>query len=428
MITLLGIDHHSAPVALRERLAFVEDEIPGALRELTSTADEAYLLSTCNRTEIYAVGAEHPISSLIGFIAEQRGVNPNELTGHSYAREGSAAVEHLLRVASGIESMVLGETQILGQVRDAYQTARDAGTIGRVLGRALPLALEAGKRARTETAISRGALSASSVAVDLAHRLLDGLGGRAVLVIGAGEAGEATVRALIEGGAGDIIVANRSPERAERLASTLQGRAVPFTDLQHALEQVDIVISSTGAPEHIVTYDLVRRAMDERPDRPLFCIDIAVPRDVDPAVVELPSVVLYNIDDLEALCAANLQVRKREATAVERIIGEALDDFRQWETTEQVIPMIGELYQRAETIRQTELERTLRRLPSLSDEERAMLDAMTASIVRRLLHTPVSVLKSSQEGPDGDAIASAMQQLFKLAREEVAGVGAERAP
>jgi glutamyl-tRNA reductase len=369
MITLLGIDHHSAPVALRERLAFVEDEIPGALRELTSTADEAYLLSTCNRTEIYAIGAEHPISSLIGFIAEQRGVNPNELTGHSYAREGSAAVEHLLRVASGIESMVLGETQILGQVRDAYQTARDAGTIGRVLGRVLPLALEAGKRARTETAISRGALSASSVAVDLAHRLLDGLGGRAVLVIGAGEAGEATVRALIEGGAGDIIVANRSPERAERLASTLQGRAVPFTDLQHALEQVDIVISSTGAPEHIVTYDLVRRAMDER-----------------------------------------------------------LDDFRQWETTEQVIPMIGELYQRAETIRQTELERTLRRLPSLSDEERAMLDAMTASIVRRLLHTPVSVLKSSQEGPDGDAIASAMQQLFKLAREEVAGVGAERAP
>src|SRR5579871_59873 len=427
MITLFGIDHRSAPLALRERISFIEEEIPRALQTLVARVDEVFLLSTCNRTEIYAVtDAPDPIDTLLTFVADSRRVEPAELETHSYAREGEDAVAHLLRVSAGLEAMVLGETQILGQVRDSYQAAQKAGTIGRVFGRVLPLALEAGKRAHAATSIGRGALSPSSMAVERARRALGELTGRGVLVIGAGDAGKATVRALVDAGVGQITVANRSLDRAALVASSFRGQALPLTDLGSALAAVDIVISSTRSADHVVTTEAVRQAMRGRPSRPLLLIDIAVPRDVEPGVADVPGVMLYNVDDLEALCATNLAERRREIGAVEQILAEYLADYREWERTEPVTPMIGALYQRAESIRRSEVERTLRRLPALSTEERDMIDVMTASIVRRLLHTPVAVLKSSQDGPHGDAMARVMRQLFELAPEELALSEGER--
>jgi glutamyl-tRNA reductase len=308
---------------------------------------------------------------------------------------------------------VLGEAQVLGQVRDAFEAAISAGTVGPVLGRALPLALEIGKRARSETRIGWGAVSPSSVAVDIAKRALGQLRNRTVLVVGAGEAAQATVRSLADAGADDILVVNRSLGRAEEVAEAVGGRAVQYADLVEALSAADIVISSTSATEPIITAPDVRSAMSQRPDRSLLCVDIAVPRDIDPDVATIPSVHLHNIDDLEAACTANLQSRQREVAAVEAIVDAGVGDFREWQRVQELVPTIGALYQHAESIRRMEIDRTIPRLSSLSSGDRELIDVMTASIVRRLLHGPVSALKAqSQDG--GDDLARVVRELFDL--------------
>jgi glutamyl-tRNA reductase len=426
-IALLGVNHRSAPLALRERLALTEEQVPGALRELSVDADEAFVLSTCNRTELCVVSrGDDPGEDLFSILANRRDVTRDELAGHTYLLFGDAAVRHLFRVACGLDSMVVGESQILGQVRDAFELALSERTIGRVLGRVLPLALEVGKRARTETNISRGAVSPSSVAVQLARQALGDLQASSVLVIGAGDAAQATVRSLADAGVAQIVVANRSLTRAEDIASDVGGTAVPYAELSQALCCADIVISSTGAADHIVLADDLRVVAELRGGRPLLCIDIAVPRDIDPDAAKIPSIVLYNVDDLEALCAANLQERQREVAGVEEIVEEGLLEYRTWYSAQQVLPTIGALYQRAESIRRTELERTVRRLPALSAQDRDLIDVMTAAIVRRILHGPVAALKARTGDPDVQDLAQVVQELFALAPEEFEAAGSAR--
>jgi glutamyl-tRNA reductase len=407
-------------VALRERLALTDDHVPQALHTLAADGDEAYILSTCNRTEFAVVSHDaDPGELLFATLADRRNVSRDALVGHTYLLFDDAAVRHLFRVASGLDSMILGESQILGQVRDAYEVALAERSIGRVLGRVLPLALEVGKRARTETNISRGAVSPSSVAVQLARRALGELEHRTVLVIGAGDAAQATVRSLVDAGVGRILVANRSVARAEAIASEVGGTAVPYSELSEALCRADIVISSTGAADHIVLADDLRVVVELREGRPLLCVDIAVPRDIDPAAAAIPSVVLYNVDDLEAVAAANLQDRQREVGGVEEIVEEGLLEYRTWSNAQHVLPTIGALYQRAEAIRRTELERTIRRLPALSSADRDLIDVMTASIVRRILHGPVAALKSHTGDPSAQHLVHAVQELFELPPEEL---------
>jgi glutamyl-tRNA reductase len=416
-LCLLGLNHRSAPVALREQLAIVEERIPATLAALGKLAREAYVLSTCNRTELYVVAdasAMTAVEMLQNFLIHTRGVSHAELQGHVYTHSDEDAVRHLLRVASGLDSMVLGEAQILGQVRDAYEAATAVGSIGPVLGKILPLALETGKLARSQTKISWGAISPSSVAVDLAKRALGDVHARPVLVIGAGEAGQATVRSLREAGVGHIVVVNRSFARAEELARQFGGRAALYEDLNRALEGADIVISSTASGQHIVTTADAHEVMKARAGRPLLCIDIAVPRDIDPEVGSIPGVHLYNVDDLEAVAAANLKDRRQEVPAVERIVDEGVADYRAWRSVQDVVPTIGELYQRAESIRRAEVERTVRRMPTLSQDERELIDLMTSAIVHRLLHGPVSVLKARNGDPGAEERARVVAELFAL--------------
>jgi glutamyl-tRNA reductase len=426
-IALLGVNHRSAPLALRERLALTDEGVPEALRVLANQADEAYVLSTCNRTELIVVARDaDPAEILFAALADRRDVPRDALAGHTYLFFDDAAVRHLFRVACGLDSMVLGESQILGQVRDAYNLALSEQSIGRTLGRVLPLALEVGKRARTETSIGLGAVSPSSIAVQLARRALSNLEQCAVLVIGAGDAAQATARSLVDAGVGDILVANRSLARAEAVASAVGGTAVPYDDLSQALTRADIVISSTGAPSHIVSADDLRAVFRHREGRPLLCIDIAVPRDIDPEAVKVPGVVLYNVDDLDALSEANLHDRGREVAGVEEIVEEGMLEYRTWSLAQQVLPTIGALYQKAEAIRRTELERAMRRMPGLSAQDHDRLDVMTASIVRRILHGPVAALKARTGDPDAHDLAQFVQELFALPPEEFEAAGSAR--
>jgi glutamyl-tRNA reductase len=426
-IALLGVNHRSAPLELRERLALTDEQVPLALQALSADADEAYVLSTCNRTELYVVTRDSdPDEILFSILAERRNVARDALAGHAYLLAGDAAVRHLFRVACGLDSMVVGESQILGQVRHAFDLAQSEQSVGRVLGRVLPLALEVGKRARTETNISRGAVSPSSVAVQLARQALGDLEQRSVLVIGAGDAAQATVRSLADDGVAEIVVSNRSLSRAEAIASEVGGTAVPYAELSKALCRADIVISSTGAADHIVLADDLRVVAELRDQRPLLCIDIAVPRDIDPDAATIPSIVLYNVDDLEALCEANLKEREREVAGVEEIVEEGLLEYRTWYSAQQVLPTIGALYQRAESIRRTEMERTVRRLSALSAQDRDLIDVMTAAIVRRILHGPVAALKARTGDPDVQDLAQFVQELFALPPEEYEAAGSAR--
>lgn len=417
-LSLVGASYHSAPVDLRERLAFPEDQLPEALTTLRAQVRECLILSTCNRTEVY-IGDE-AVAASPKLLAGLRGMAESDLDGSCYVLRDDEVVRHLLRVASGIDSMVLGETQILGQVRDALEMAARAGTIGRTLGRVLPLALEVGKRARAETGISRGALSPSSVAVEAARQELGHLEALVALVVGAGDAGTAAARSLKAAGVDRILIANRSSERGAELARSVGADALPYVELDRALAEADIVIASTGASEHVIGVEMVREALWGRKRRPLLCLDIAMPRDIDPAVAELPGVVLHNIDDLEAVCSANLRERANEITAVENIVEEGVADYAEWRAVEALVPTISTLYQRADEIRRAELERTVSRLEDrLSDEDRELIDVMTAAIVRRLLHTPVAALKARGSDPKAAELAGLTRELFALPEDGV---------
>jgi len=412
-VTCVGLNHHTSPVEEREQLAFSADEMASAVARLGEALGGAVLLSTCNRTEVYATvpqGSDRT-AAVIALLNEIKdtSVDPSRFYSHQH----SAAIRHLFRVAAGIDSMVLGESQILGQVRDAMSAATQAGTLNGVLSRLFHTAVSAGKRARTETHIGRHAVSVGSAAVTLARKSLGDLAGRTVLVISAGSMGKLAARALAETGGAEVVLANRTLKRARELASEIgpTAQAVALGEIQDALSTADIVISGTAAEGFIVGPGDVAPVMIGRNGRGLLFIDIAVPRDIDPAVREIQGVHLLDIDDIEAVTASGLNERVREVERVEAIIEDELSAFLDWWRSLDVVPVIAALRERAEEIRRREVERTLGRLPELDDASRERIEAMTTAIVKKMLNRPIARLK---DGADKGLYMEALEDLFDL--------------
>lgn len=415
---MIGLNYKTAPVAVRETLAVPSGGMPAALQRLGSLPlAEGVLLSTCNRTEVYAVGADeeqcyrwiiHYLTQ-VGHIEDER-----ELLPHLYRHHGDQAVWHLFRVACGLDSMVIGETQILGQVRDALLEAKAAGTIAKVLHQVFEQAIAAGKRAQTETRIGQNAVSISYAAVELARKVFRTLDGRQCMAIGAGETAKLTVRHLQASGVREIIIANRTLERARELAARIGGAAVSIDEIGQHLQHVDVVISSTGAPGYVLTKQQVAEAIRHRRGRPIFLFDIAVPRDIDPEIARLDGAFVYDIDDLQAVVQANLHERAEEARAVERIIVEEMERYRGWLASLEVVPTIRLLRAKVEEIRQAEVSRAMGRLPDLTERERAIVEAMTVTLVNKILNSPTQQLKGmAGQGAAEEAIAT-VARLFDL--------------
>ncbi|MBI4339644.1 MAG: glutamyl-tRNA reductase [Chloroflexi bacterium] len=394
-ILALGLSHHTAPVALRDRVAVPTAQMPEYLHSLKDCVGKGVVLSTCNRWEAYTLAptARGGIAALTQFLATYHGVDMQEVGPHLYALNHRQAVRHLFRVACGLDSQILGESQVLGQVREAYAASARAGMDGGTLARLFHQALRVGKRARRETEIGWHALSVSRAAVELARRTLGDLSSCQVVVIGAGDAGRLAAQALRDAGATSLTVANRTLARAEELAAELGGRAAPLEDLPRLLEEADIAISATGSPGFLLTPALLASARAAS-TRPLFLLDIAVPRDVDPAVADLPDVHLVDIDGLDAVAESNRRQRQSEARKVEGMVKEETESFLAWLRSLEVVPTVAALHQRAEALRSQELSRANRRLPDLSQEERATLEAFSKALVKKLLHRPTTTLKA----------------------------------
>ncbi len=409
----LGLNHRTAPVEIRERLAFGEEAVRAALARIgcgelrPDSVSEMVILSTCNRVEVYAVAPQPAFAELEAFLSEARGVETGAFHTHLYRLLDKDAVHHLFRVAAGLDSMVIGEPQILGQVTRALELARGQGTVGSLLSRLFQAAIHAGKRARTETAISHNPASVASVAARLAARLTPDIPQAQVVVLGAGEMAELVVESLRKQGAQRILVVNRTLERARLLADRWHGQAATFEQMEQALAQADIVITSTGAPHTLIHPPIVEAIMAQRPDRPLTFIDIALPRDVDPAVNDIPFVAVHDLDALQTYLETSLEARAHEIPHVERILAEEEARFLDFLRSLDVIPLIAELRQTAEAIRQAELEKTLRRLGDLSEHDRKRLDAMTQAIVKKLLHHPITYLRRSVDNPTAAEYARA---------------------
>jgi glutamyl-tRNA reductase len=413
---VVGLSHKTAPIEVREKAAFPDDQLKPSLERLTGIpgVGEALIVSTCNRVEIYAGvdGADGP-SQVRRFLVEGRGLEPS-LHAHLYAHDGEAAVQHLFRVAASLDSMVVGESQILGQVKDAYAAAMEAGTVGPVLSRTLPRAFAAAKRVRTETEVARSSASIASAAVDLAAQIFGELTGREVLVVGAGKMGDLSARHLKASGIGTLHVVNRTLARAEELAGRLGGRAAPWEELDALLKRVDIVLCSTGASDPVIRRDRVERVMRARKGRWLFFIDIAVPRDVEPEVGELENVYLYDVDELEKVVAENRAGREVEAQDALAILDEELKKLQAQEASLGVVPTIKLLRGRFLDVAKAELERTLPKLQTPHERDRAQVEQLAQSIVNKLLHAPLTALKKeAQERPDSE-LAATVRALFDL--------------
>ncbi|HEY8450540.1 MAG TPA: glutamyl-tRNA reductase [Bacillota bacterium] len=418
-ILAMGMNHKTAPIDVRERLALTEGTQGAFLDALrTSPAvNEGAVLSTCNRLEVYAVASRYheAVENLVDLLASHSGLPVAGLMPHLYTYHHHEVARHLFRVACGLDSMILGETQILGQVRDAYQLAVRRGTVGTVLHELFQRALRVGKRAHTETAIGQQAASISFAAVELARQLLGPLAGRTVLVIGAGEMAELAADTLRRQGAARVWFANRTEERARRLADEFGGEVVPLANIDDALAQVDIVIVSTAAAEYVLTARRLGRVVGRRAHRPLLIIDIAVPRNVEPAAAELPGLRLYHIDDLQSVVEENLRQRGLEVPKVEAIIRQEVTAFSHWLNELEIVPLIRSLREKAEQIRQEEVRKLFARLPHLSDQEQAAIATATAVIVKKILNEPTVRLKQYAGGDHGNLYVQALSDLFNLA-------------
>jgi glutamyl-tRNA reductase len=405
-VVLVGISHHQAPVELRERAALDPERAGLLARRLAGEDAEAVCLSTCNRTELYLAAesgddAERKAEAALLALEE-------ELGPALYRLRDEAAALHLFRVAAGLDSMVPGEGEILGQVRAAH----DAGATGPILDRLFRHALHAGKKARTETAIGESPASVSSAAAALAEQVFGDLNGRGVLVVGAGETGELAVKSLVARGATIAFVANRTLERAQELTRRFGGAPVALEDVEANLQHADVVLSSTAAPGWMLTREQVERTLHARRGRPLFLIDLAVPRDLDPAIHELDGCYLYDIDDLEAVVAETLAGRRREGERAETIVAAEADRFREWQASLDVVPAIASLRAHAEEIRAAEIERA-----KLSGAERRAAESVTAAVLNKLLHLPTIRMKQAAAAADGVIYADAVRHLFGLEDE-----------
>lgn len=416
-IAAIGVSHTACPLHLRERLALSEEQIQVSLalldqRERSQGIAEAVVLSTCNRIEIYAVSSQVDFSGLETFLSEASGVPREQFSAYVRHRADLDAVQHLFRVAAGLDSLVLGEAQILGQVVRALELARGQNMAGGVLNRLFQAAIHAGKRARTETGIGRHPASVSSLAASLAERSIHSLKEAQILVLGAGEMAELAVEALRKRGATQVVVLNRTLERAQDLAVRWNAGVAALDGLKAAITAADIVIASTGARHFMVTKELVTQAMQGRPRRPLLLIDIAVPRDIDPEVAHIPNVVLYDMDGLSAHLQASLEGRSAEVPQVEAILQEELVAAERFLRSLNLLPIIAEIHKQAETIRATELERTFRRMPGLTGAERRRIEAMTRALVKRLLHAPTHRLRLEAGSPLASEYAAIARTLF----------------
>ncbi|HEX7119939.1 MAG TPA: glutamyl-tRNA reductase [Longimicrobiales bacterium] len=457
-LVVVGLSHHSAPVGVRERFVFEPAAAEAALRALTErdVAAEAIVLSTCNRTEFYLVepasrnagaatngaaraargrdglpggpgrpgGAVDPadpspaVQAVVRLFAERAATTPEEASAYVYCHRGRGAVEHLFRVVTSLDSMILGEAQIQGQVRAAYQDAAalDATprVVGPVLSRLFQMALSVGGRVRSETTLGTGAASVPAASVELAKKIFGPLRGRRALVLGAGEMSELALECLAAEGIRSVVVANRTEARARELAGRFGGRAARFDALGAALAETDIVVTATAAPHAVLTRDLFDRALPRGPQRPLLIVDIAIPRDVDPAVAEVDNVFLYDIDDLHQIVDDNLERRRAEIPVAERIVAEAVDDFWGWYASLDVVPVIRELRDSAEALRRSEVEKALRKLRHLAPDDRAVVDQLTRQILNKVLHRPTVRLREAASNGDGAAVVHAARYLFEL--------------
>lgn len=412
---VVGLSHHSAPVELRERLAVASDQMPTAIAELLAAAElqDGVLISTCNRVEVVSTTTDPKRTAARIIQHLNTRANPDAVDGYIYQRVGDEAVRHLFRVAAGLDSMVLGEPQILGQVKAAFASANEAGVAGSLVSRWFSRAFAVAKRVRTETGLAAGHVSVSSIACDLAEKIFGELSGRRVLLVGAGKMSEVAARSLAARGA-TLFVVNRSPERADALAKACGGTPRPLEALATELNEADVVISSTANPGFVITYDLMQSVTKARRHRPLFIIDIAVPRDVDPRVGTLNNVFVYDMDDLKEVAQTNLSLRKREVQRAEAIVENEVVQFTQWLRSLQLTPTIVALRERFRAVVLAELERTTPRMSQLSDKDKQMLNAMAEAIVNKLLHAPLAELKRANEQADDAALIAITRRLFQI--------------
>ncbi|MEI7999752.1 MAG: glutamyl-tRNA reductase [Actinomycetes bacterium] len=416
-LVVVGLNHRNAPVGLLEQVSVSGRALPKALHDLVSREHvaEAVLVSTCNRTEVYVRATLfHPgVDDVRHFLAEVGGIDPETLAELIYAYHDEAAVAHLFAVTAGLDSMIIGEHEIQGQVREAWRVAEDEHTTGPLLSRTFRQAIEVGKRARTETGIGRYAVSVSSAAVTLAADRLGSLEGRRVLVIGAGKMGEQTAVALSGAGVGEIVVANRTPERAQAVAERVGGRAIGLEQIAETMVTTDVLLSCTGADEVLVTRTDIEAAMRARHDRAMLLIDVAVPRDIDPGVAQVFGVTLLDIDALRALGEHSLQQRRAEVGRVREIIADEIDRYRAERSAREVAPLITALRERAEAIRTAEIER--RRAAIDDPAVREIVESITRGLVNKLLHEPTVRLRDAAGSSLGETYADTLAELFALA-------------
>jgi glutamyl-tRNA reductase len=412
------LNHRTVPLAVLERATVPADRLGKVLDDLVGRPNvlEALVLSTCNRTEVYVQtdrfhGAYQDVRDAL---CDLMHLGPESLNDHLYSEYDLDAVAHLFRVAAGLDSAVLGEHEILGQVRSAWDAAAGHGAARTGLHRVFRHAVEVGKRARTETAIARGTASVSHAAVEMATEHLGPLVGRRVLVVGAGEMGEGMAVSLAAAGVADVLVANRTPARADALADRVGGRAIALDAVADALRTVDLVLSGTGADGVVLEHDVVADAMADRSTRPLLVVDVAVPRDIDPGVGQVPGVTLLDLDDLRRWADRGRQDRQAEVTAVEAIVVEEVARHAEDLRARQVAPVIAALHERAESLRQAELDRFAARLGELDERQRAAVDQLTRSLLAKVLHTPTTRLKADAGSAVGERNALAVRELFEL--------------
>ena len=411
-ILVVGLNHETAPLEIRERLALGNWQIREALLSLCDYVPQAIILSTCNRTEVYAATDDSASdrSGVYRFLCELGEISEEELSPYLYEHSADAAVAHVFRIASGLESMIIGEFEVLGQVRDTLDAAERSGLIALPLLNLFRQAVRVGRRARHETAISMNPVSVSSIGVELARNTFHDLSKCSVLVISAGEAGQLAVKALADHGICRIVIASRSQDRAQEVASAYGAETVPFHRLNEPLTEADIVIGSSGAPHYILEPSDVREAMESRSERPLVLIDIAVPRDFDPMVRDIENVHLYDIDDLKAVSGANRRRRMREVEKVSAIIEEEVERFMAWWRSLEAVPTITALVTKAERIRRAQVGRAAKKM-QLAEEDRAAIDALTQAIVKKILHDPITYLRNNGHG---EKHIQAARDLFKL--------------
>jgi len=417
-IVVLGLNHKTAPVELRERLHIPEKDLPASLARLGDVpgVEERLILSTCNRVELHAVVPDGSATraSLLAFLAEGRDVPPAALAEACYLHVDGDAVRHVFRVAGSLDSLVLGEGQILAQVKAAYAIAARERATGPILNNLLERGLHVAKRVRTDTGIGAAPVSIASVAVDLAKRIFSDLAGRTVMILGAGEMAELALTHLKDEGIRTVIVANRNHDRAVELAARVGGRAIRFDEASQAMVGADIVVSSTAAPHHVITREGMAEVIRRRRHRPIFLIDIAVPRDIDPRVNELDNVYSYDIDDLQAVAETNLAAREREAVRAEALVEREVGQFMEWLQTLEVVPTIVSLREHFDAVRRDELEAALQELGDLTSEQRDAVSALTTALINKLLHPPMAELKRQAAARNGHECAAALRALFRL--------------